>query len=81
MAHVDILEKAREGHLPLFAKYYCHADDTNASEPTMDIIRKFCPDLLLHLKAPLPGFAPFMSNQKLKDHTGWTHNHTWRVFV
>jgi len=80
-AHVFIMEKAAEGILPLFAKYYCHADDTNASEPTMDIIRKFRPDLLLQLRAPLPGYTPFMSNQKLKDHTGWTHNYTWREYL
>jgi len=80
-AHIKILEKAGEGLLPVFAKYYCHADDTNASEYTMDIIKKFRPDLLLYLKAPLPGYAPFMSNQKLKDHTGWTHNYTWREFI
>jgi nucleoside-diphosphate-sugar epimerase len=78
MAHVRILEKAIGGGLPLFAAYYCHADDSNASEPTMDIIRKFRPDLLARLKSALPGFAPFMSNAKLKQHTGWTHSHTWR---
>jgi hypothetical protein len=81
MAHIKIMEKAAENALPPFAAYYCHADDTVASEPTMDIIKKFRPDLLLRLKAPLPGYAPFMSNQKLKDHTGWTHDHTWRVYA
>ena len=81
MAHIKIMEKAAGGALPLFAAYYCHADDTVASEPTMDIIKKFRPDLLIRLKAPLPGYTPFMSNQKLKDHTGWTHNHTWRVYA
>ncbi|MBO0738681.1 MAG: NAD(P)-dependent oxidoreductase [Alphaproteobacteria bacterium] len=81
MAHIRILEKAAEGALPPFAKYYCHADDTNASEPTMDILKKFRPDLLLRLKSALPGYTPFMSNQKLKDHTGWTHNCTWREFL
>jgi nucleoside-diphosphate-sugar epimerase len=81
MAHIRILQKAVKAELPLFAKYYCHADDTSASEPTLDIIRKFQPDLLLRLKSGLPGYAPFMSNQKLKDQTGWTHNHTWRVFI
>ncbi|MDR3121891.1 MAG: NAD(P)-dependent oxidoreductase [Clostridiales bacterium] len=78
LAHVRILEKAALKELPLYAAYYCHADDTNASEPTIDIIKKFRPDLLSRLKSPLPGYAPFMSNQKLKDHTGWTHNYTWR---
>ena len=81
MAHIKIMEKAAEGALPPFAAYYCHADDTVASEPTMDIIKKFRPDLLLRMKSHLPGYAPFMSNQKLKDHTGWTHNHTWRVYT
>ena len=81
MAHINIMDKAAAGELPLFAAYYCHADDTVASEPTMDIIKKFRPDLLLRMKSHLPGYAPFMSNQKLKDHTGWTHNHTWRIYV
>jgi len=80
-AHIRIMEKAAEGLLPLFAAYYCHADDTNASEPTMDIIKRYRPDLLLRVKGPLPGYAPFMTNQKLKDHTGWTHNHTWRDYI
>jgi nucleoside-diphosphate-sugar epimerase len=80
-AHIKIMEKAALGELPLFAAYYCHADDTVASEPTMDIIKKFRPDLLARMKSHLPGYAPFMSNQKLKDHTGWTHNHTWRVYA
>jgi nucleoside-diphosphate-sugar epimerase len=78
MAHIRILEKAAQNDLPLFSAYYCHADDTNASEPTMDIIRKYRPDLLARLKCSLPGYAPFMSNAKLKQHTGWTHSHTWR---
>lgn len=81
MAHIKIMEKAAEGELPLFAAYYCHADDTVASEPSMEIIKKFRPELLLRMKSHLPGYAPFMSNQKLKDHTGWTHNHTWRVYA
>ena len=81
MAHIKIMEKAADGELPVYANYYCHADETVASEPTMDIIKKFRPDLLSRLKNPLPGFTPFMSNQKLKNHTGWTHNHTWRVYV
>jgi len=81
IAHIKIMESAAAGTLPLFSAYYCHADDTVASEPTMDIINKFRPDLLARLKAPLPGYTQFMSNQKLKDHTGWTHNHTWRVYI
>jgi Nucleoside-diphosphate-sugar epimerases len=81
MAHIYILEKAIKGELPLFSSYYCHADDTLALEPTMDIIRKFRPDLLLRLKSTLPGYAPFMSNQKLKNHTGWAPKYTWREFV
>ena len=81
MAHIKIMEKAADSALPLFAAYYCHADDTVASEPSMEIIRKFRPELLLRMKSHLPGYAPFMSNQKLKDHTGWTHNHTWRVYA
>ena len=81
MAHIKVMEKAAEGALPLYAAYYVHADDTVASEPTMEIIKKFRPELLLRMKSYLPGYAPFMSNQKLKDHTGWTHNHTWRVFA
>ncbi|MCL2741299.1 MAG: NAD(P)-dependent oxidoreductase [Oscillospiraceae bacterium] len=78
LAHIRILEAASGGGLPPFAAYYCHADDTTASEPTMDVIRRFRPELLARLRCGLPGYAPFMSNQKLKDHTGWTHNHTWR---
>jgi len=79
--NINILEMAAQKALPIYAAYYCHADDTVASEPTMDIIKKFHPELLLRMKNHLPGFAPFMSNQKLKDHTGWMHNHTWRIYV
>jgi nucleoside-diphosphate-sugar epimerase len=77
-AHVLIMEKAAQSALPPFSAYYCHADDTVASEPSMEILAKFRPDLLRRLKAALPGYAPFMSNQKLKDQTGWRPLYSWR---
>ena len=80
-AHIRILEKAFQGELPLYAAYYCHGDDTVASMPTMDIIKKFRPDLMTRLKGWMPGYAPLMSNQKLKDHTGWRHTQTWRDYI
>jgi nucleoside-diphosphate-sugar epimerase len=81
MAHINILDKAAAGELPLYAAYFCHADDSVASEPSMDILKKFRPELIMRMKSHLPGYAPFMSNQKLKDHTGWTHNYTWRDYI
>jgi nucleoside-diphosphate-sugar epimerase len=80
-AHVAILECAARGELPPFSQYYCHADDTMAAEPTMELIKKFRPDLLIRVRDSLPAHAPFMSNRKLKNHTGWAPKYTWREFA
>jgi len=74
-----LIEKKDE--LPLFGAYYCNADDSLALEPTMELIEKFCPEILPRMTRMLPGHAPFISNQKLKDITGYSPKLTWREFL
>jgi nucleoside-diphosphate-sugar epimerase len=80
-AHVMIAEAAHEGKLPLHERYYVHADDSLALEPTMELIEKFRPDLLDKIREPLPGHAAFFSNKKLKEAVGWQNQLTWREFL
>ena len=56
-------------------------DDTLALEPTMEIIRKFKPELEYRLKSPMEGFAAFFSNQKLKNAVGFNPKKSWREYL
>jgi UDP-glucose 4-epimerase len=79
MAHVLLIEAAHAGRLPGHDCYYLHADDSLAPEPSMELLQKFRPDLLDKLREPLPGFAPFFSNRKLKTAIDWKPALTWRT--
>ena len=71
-----LLEKRDE--LPMFGAYFCNADDTLALEPTMELIDKFCPEQVPRMTTILGGYKSFISNQKLKDITGYTPQFSWR---
>jgi nucleoside-diphosphate-sugar epimerase len=47
--------------LPGFGAYTLSAGDTRCPEPTMDILRKFRPDLAQNVVTPLEGRAPLLS--------------------
>lgn len=78
--YVRLLLEKRDG-LPMFGMYYCNADDTLALEPTMELIERFCPEQFPRMTSMLPGHTPFVSNQKLKDITGYSPKLTWREFA
>ncbi len=78
-AHVLLTEAAHRGDLPGFDVYYLHADDSLAPEPSMELLQKFRPDLVEKLREPLPGFASFFSNKKLKAAIPWKPELTWRT--
>jgi UDP-glucose 4-epimerase len=80
MAHILVAEAAYAGKLEDFETFYVHEDDSLAVEPSLDLLKKFRPDLLDVLRTPLEGHASFFSNQKLKDKTGWTGHYSWREF-
>jgi nucleoside-diphosphate-sugar epimerase len=80
-AHILIAEAAHLGRLPDHDRYYVHADDSLALEPTMDLIKKFRPDLLDKIREPLNGNAAFFSNKKIKTAVGWQNKLTWREFL
>ena len=74
-----LLEQAPK--LPLYAEYYCNADDSLALEPTMELIERYRADLIPKLKTALPKHSSFISNLKLKNATGYTPQFTWREFL
>ena len=61
-----------------FGYYYCHNDDTDILEPTMDIIRAYKPDLVHVIREPLEGHASLFSNKRLKAVVGWRPEKSWR---
>lgn len=60
--------------------YFCNADDTTALEPSLELIQRHRPEHL-DLVQDLPGHASFLSNQRLKDVTGWQHLTSWREYL
>jgi UDP-glucose 4-epimerase len=56
--------------LPLYDGYYICAADTTAVEDSMDIVRKFRPDLLDKIKGDLPGRSAFFSTEKARKAFG-----------
>jgi len=80
-AHVLVAEAAHAGKLPIHDRFYVHADDSLALEPTMELLKKFRKDLLDKIRQPLPGHAAFFSNKKIKKAVGWQSHYTWREFL
>mgnify|MGYP001248764125 CR=1 FL=1 len=77
-AHVMALEAELTGDLLPYETLFVHADDTLAPEPTMELLEKFRPDLIPLLRRPLPGYASFFSNDRIKAATGWRSTISWR---
>ena len=75
-AHRLLMEQA--GSIVSFGAYYCNNDDTTLIEPTLDVIRKFRPDLIPLLRDPLDGHSTLFSNRRLKAVVGWKPEKTWR---
>lgn len=62
--------------LPGFGVYTLGAADTRAPEPTMEILRKFRPDLADHVTEPLEGRAALMSIRKARETFGYDPQYT-----
>ena len=75
-AHRLLMEKA--GEIVNYGAYYCQNDDTTLLEPTMDVIKKYRPDLVPLIKEPLDGHTSLLSNKRLKAVVGWKPVQTWR---
>jgi UDP-glucose 4-epimerase len=57
--------------LPDFGVYTLGAADTYCPEPTMELLRKFKPELTDRLAAPLPGRAPLLSIRRAQQAFGY----------
>lgn len=77
-AHVLVLEAALANRLLPYEAFFVHADDSLAPEHSMRLLEQFRPDLIPLLRKPLPGFASFFSNARLKEATGWKPEISWR---
>lgn len=74
-AHRLLMEKA--GEIEPHGVYFCNGDDTTILEPSIEIVKKYRPDLL-PLVQHLEGHASFLSNCKLRETVGWEHKTSWR---
>lgn len=52
------------------------APDTRAAEPTMDLLAKFRPELVPHLREPLPGYATLLSIARARTFLGYQPAYT-----
>ena len=75
-AHRMLMEQANS--IISFGAYYCNNDDTHLIEPTMEVIKKYRPDLIPLIREPLEGFSTLFSNKRLKAVVGWKPEKTWR---
>jgi nucleoside-diphosphate-sugar epimerase len=71
-----LMEQA--GSIVKFGAYYCNNDDTHIIEPTMEVIKKYRPDLIPLIREPLEGHATLFSNKRLKAVCGWKPEQSWR---
>ena len=67
--------------LPLYDGYYLNAADTTVLDESLDILRRFRPDLLDKLKGDLPGRAAFFSTEKARKAFGWQAKQSWTRFL
>ena len=58
-------------HLTGFGVYTLGAGDTRCPEPTMELVRRFRPDLAGTLAAPLPGRAPLLAIDRAREAFGY----------
>lgn len=63
--------------LPLHDNYYIAAADTLMLEDSMDLVRRFRPDMLGHIKRDLPGRSAFFSSDRATAAFGWRPEHSW----
>ena len=68
---IGIRRALEEPNLPLFGAYTLAAADTRCPEETMDLLRRFKPDLAQNLTAPLPGRTALLSIRKAQETFGY----------
>ena len=62
-------------NLPGHGVYTLSAADTRCPEPTMELLRKFRPDLAAVVKSPLKGREPLLSIRKAQEAFGYSPQH------
>ena len=77
-AHRLLMEQARD--ITPHGVYYCNGNDTGVLTPSREIVERFRPDLLPHVR-DLEGCASFFSNKALRDAVGWEHKTSWRMYL
>lgn len=77
-AHRLILEAASE--LPMHDRYLVNAEDTTALEPSLELVKRFRPELL-SVVDQLIGHQSFFNCDKIKKIVGWQHKTSWRRYL
>lgn len=75
-AHRLLMEKA--GDIEPHGVFFCNGDDTTALEPSLELIKKFNPDLLPQVRN-LEAQDSFISNRALRKAVGWEPKTSWRT--
>ena len=61
-----------EANLPGYGAYYLGAPDTRCPEPTMELLRRFRPDLAANVTQPLEGRAALISSERAHQAFGYS---------
>jgi nucleoside-diphosphate-sugar epimerase len=61
-----------------FGCYNCMNDDSMFAKPTMEVLKKYRPDLIPVIREPLEGHASLFSSKRLKAAVGWQPKKSWR---
>jgi nucleoside-diphosphate-sugar epimerase len=69
------------GDLPMFDAYYINAPDTWAPEESLELLRRFRPDLLDKVRGDLSGRRAFISNEKARKAFGYRPENSWTRFA
>jgi nucleoside-diphosphate-sugar epimerase len=74
-----LMEKAEA--LPAHAVLAANALDTNALEPSIELVAKFRPHLLPLAEGKMSGHDAFFSMAKARQLLGWAPKHSWRDYL
>ena len=74
-AHRLLMEKADQ--IEPHGVFFCNGDDTTALETTVELIRRFRPNLL-PLAEGIEGHDSLLSNNRLRQTVGWEPRTSWR---
>lgn len=80
LAHAQGLLMEAAPELPQHGIYFVNADDTHALEPSLELLKRFKPEVL-PLVDSLENHQSFISCNKIKQQLGWQPTTSWRQYL